>query len=311
MNSQCSISVVIPTRRRAEVLPRALRSVLSQTHPALETIVVVDGPDDSTVQSVASLRCPSVRLIVLPQQRGHAAAKNVGVAHARGSWIAFLDDDDEWLPHKLARQISLGLASKSEHPIVSSKVILRTPGGDYIKPTRVPEPGERIDEYLFCHRSLVTTESLLQTSTLLARRQLLEIVPFRDSQLRWDDADWLLRSLTLATVRLEFVPEPLSIWYTDDPQRRTVTNAQRSKFLSDWVRSNRSLFTKHAYSGALASISRISALEGNKTIIPAHLFEALRRGKPDLIQLSLFLAYFSVPARIQLGLRAFLRRMGA
>ena len=303
--------MVIPTRRRAEVLPRALRSVFCQTHPALETIVVVDGPDDTTVESVASLGNPSVRLIVLPEQRGHAAAKNVGVEHARGRWVAFLDDDDEWLPHKLARQITLGLASKCEHPIVSSKVILRTPGGDYVKPTRVPEPGERIDEYLFCHRSFVTTESLLQTSTLFARRQLLEIVPFRDSQLRWDDADWLLRASTLATARLEFVPEPLSIWYTDDPQRRTLTNARRSQFLSDWVRSNRNLFTKRAYSGALASVSRISALEGNKVIIPAHLFEAIRRGKPDLIQLFLFLAYMSVPGHIQLDLRAFLRRRGA
>lgn len=308
MSYHNSVSVIIPTRSRPEILTRALHSVFSQTHSVLETIVVVDGPDDSTVSVVKTLKNSSLRLIVLPEQQGQNAARNVGVEHSKGDWIAFLDDDDEWLPHKLARQIAATTGCQSENVVVSSKVILRTPGGDFVKPERAPVPMERIDEYLFCRRSFATTESLLQTSTLCVRRQLVAAIPFRNSQVRWAETDWLLRVSALSNARLEFVSEPLSIWYTDDPKRATATNTPAAQFLSAWARSNRRLFSRRAYSGALASISRISAAEGKKATIPSHLVEAFRNGQPDLIQLCLFLGYLCVPSPFQLGLRTSLLR---
>ncbi|MES9846080.1 MAG: glycosyltransferase family A protein [Candidatus Sedimenticola sp. PURPLELP] len=104
------ISVVIPTHNRATVLERALASVLTQTHPAMEVIVVDDGSEDRTRELLAQ-KFPSVRYLHQPNQ-GVSSARNLGIANARGDWIAFLDSDDEWLPGKLQAQKEL----LSNHP---------------------------------------------------------------------------------------------------------------------------------------------------------------------------------------------------
>ncbi len=96
------LSVIIPTHNRRALLERALASVLAQTAPATELIVVDDGSRDDTAAAVQA-RFPAVRYLWQPN-RGVSAARNRGIAAARCEWLAFLDSDDEWLPHKLERQ---------------------------------------------------------------------------------------------------------------------------------------------------------------------------------------------------------------
>ncbi len=99
-----SVSVVIPTHNRAELLGRALLSVQAQSRPAGEIIVVDDGSDDGTAELVRSA-FPAVRY-VRQEQRGVSAARNRGLEAATGQWIAFLDSDDEWRVEKLERQMA-------------------------------------------------------------------------------------------------------------------------------------------------------------------------------------------------------------
>lgn len=96
------VSVVIPTHNRAHLLARALDSVLAQTLPALEIIVVDDGSTDDTRGLVAE-RYPQCIYLKQPQT-GVSAARNAGIQAASGDWIAFLDSDDAWLPGKLEAQ---------------------------------------------------------------------------------------------------------------------------------------------------------------------------------------------------------------
>lgn len=100
------VSVVIPTRDRPALLARAIASVQAQTVSDLEVIVVDDGSttDVSTVAPAAGdLR---LRYRRHPAPRGAAAARNTGLAAARGAFVAFLDDDDVWLPEKIERQLA-------------------------------------------------------------------------------------------------------------------------------------------------------------------------------------------------------------
>jgi len=98
------ISVIIPTFNRCDTLPRAIDSVFAQdcTEP-LEVIVVDDGSQDGTLdllqQSYPAVICLS------QDNQGVSAARNHGLRRARGEWIALLDSDDEWLPHKLSLQL--------------------------------------------------------------------------------------------------------------------------------------------------------------------------------------------------------------
>ena len=100
-----SISVVIPAYNSAAQLARALDSVLAQTRPAEEILVVDDGSTDATAE-VARSYGDAVRLIA-QANAGAAAARNAGIRAARGTWIAFLDADDEWLPDRLALQTDI------------------------------------------------------------------------------------------------------------------------------------------------------------------------------------------------------------
>lgn len=97
-----TISVIIPTYNRAGLLPRAIGSVLSQTSPADELIVVDDGSSDNTAEILAAY---GGQLQVIRQKnRGVSAARNTGIERAKGEWIALLDSDDAWLPRKLENQ---------------------------------------------------------------------------------------------------------------------------------------------------------------------------------------------------------------
>ncbi len=97
-----NISVIVPTYERRDLIARALDSVMGQTLPAAEIIVIDDGSTDGTADFVAR-NFPSVKLLCQPH-RGVSAARNHGIRVAAGEWIALLDSDDEWLPHKLERQ---------------------------------------------------------------------------------------------------------------------------------------------------------------------------------------------------------------
>ncbi|MFP8953665.1 glycosyltransferase family 2 protein [Natrialbaceae archaeon A-arb3/5] len=99
------VSVVIPTYNRAETLARAIDSALEQTVDDLEVVVVDDGSTDDTPSVLATYDDPRVRPVVHATNRGANVARNTGIEHARGEYIAFLDSDDEWRPAKLERQL--------------------------------------------------------------------------------------------------------------------------------------------------------------------------------------------------------------
>lgn len=114
------VSVIIPTYNRASVLPRAIDSVLAQKDVEFEVIIVDDGSTDDTSQIlgprttihgprknvlVARETWPVVR-VFLQENRGPAAARNLGIQQAQGEWITFLDSDDEWKPGKLKAQLA-------------------------------------------------------------------------------------------------------------------------------------------------------------------------------------------------------------
>ena len=97
-----SIAAIIPTRDRAEMTERAVRSVLSQTHKPDEVIVVDDGSVDGTGERLRQI-FPEITLHRL-EGIGVSAARNHAIRSARSEWLAFLDSDDEWLPEKLEAQ---------------------------------------------------------------------------------------------------------------------------------------------------------------------------------------------------------------
>ena len=101
------ISVVIPAYRASETLQATIRSIVVQTYPPFEVIVVLDGPDDECVRLFRNANFPAfVKLIELPHNVGVASARNNGIKVSQGDYIALCDADDVWHPQKLEVQFN-------------------------------------------------------------------------------------------------------------------------------------------------------------------------------------------------------------
>jgi glycosyltransferase involved in cell wall biosynthesis len=98
------VAVIVPTRDRAAMLGRAIRSALGQTMPDVQVVVVDDASTDDTPAVLRGIQDPRLRHLRLQQSGGPARARNAGIRASQSEWVAFLDDDDEWLPDRLALQ---------------------------------------------------------------------------------------------------------------------------------------------------------------------------------------------------------------
>ena len=99
------VTVVITTHNRADLLPRAVESVLAQTYTDYEIIIVDDCSSDDTQEVIAGLDDPRIRSFRHERNRGVSAARNTAIFNARGEYVALLDDDDEWLPMNLELRV--------------------------------------------------------------------------------------------------------------------------------------------------------------------------------------------------------------
>lgn len=308
MNKDVKISVVIPTRNRSVLVSRAVMSALSQSFRSIEVVVVIDGPDNETVKTLERIKDPRLKVLALQKNVGGSDARNAGVKAANGEWVAFLDDDDEWLPEKLARQIDFAVRLRNAFPVISCRFIARTPNGDFVWPKRFPKHSEPISEYLFVRNSFFQGDGYLVTSTLLVKKKLLEIVPFQSGLKKHQDWDWVLRVAHRDGVSFEMVPEALVICYLEE-SRFGISSKSMWRYSLAWLQENRQLVTPRAYAGFIATtIVPQAAYQGDwKAFIPL-LWEMFHFGKPRIIDFFLFTGMWCIPRRLRRVIRGVFKK---
>jgi glycosyltransferase involved in cell wall biosynthesis len=195
-------SVIIPTYNRASTLPRALDSVLTQTHPADEIIVVDDGSDDET-STLISENYPQIRYLYQSNQ-GVSSARNTGIAGAKSEWIALLDSDDAWLPEKLERQRDSLITHPRLHICHTEEIWIRN--GIRVNPMRKhAKQGGRIFQ-----RCLPLC--VISPSSVVLHRSLFEKYGDFDSSLpACEDYELWLR--LCAHEEVQFLEQPLVVKY--------------------------------------------------------------------------------------------------
>jgi glycosyltransferase involved in cell wall biosynthesis len=189
-----AVSVVVPTRDRLALLSQAaLPSALGQAGVDVEVIVVDDGSIEETGRRLQALaEQEGVRVLRHDRPRGVAAARNTGVAAARAEWVAFLDDDDLWSPHKLAAQLESVAVSGASFAYCG--VVVLTEGGTPTEIMEPPRPQGLRDELL--RRNSLPAGS----SNVLAATRLVRNVGGFDERLSYL-ADWdLWLKLALAGI---------------------------------------------------------------------------------------------------------------
>ena len=206
-----SVTVVIPTRGRPELLARALRSIYAQRYDAhIECLVVLDGPDAATGPFPAPAQGSrrSLRVIANTRKPGLAGARNTGILAAHGELVAFCDDDDEWRPGKIGEQVP-HLTGESDVSAVSCGIEVCY--GDREVP-RLPRKGRvTFDDLL---RDRLTD---MHPSTYLARRRdVLDRIGLVDEDIPGsyaEDYDWLLRAARVAPIRTVESPMTRVHWH--------------------------------------------------------------------------------------------------
>jgi glycosyltransferase involved in cell wall biosynthesis len=130
MMPRAPVSVILPTRNRLELLRRAVESVRTQSEQHVELIVVDDASTDGTQAYLEELAAndPRVRFVRNASPRGGGGARNEGIKLSRGEWVAFIDDDDEWLPNKLQRQLEI-LRANADAVACSCSYVVRSASG--------------------------------------------------------------------------------------------------------------------------------------------------------------------------------------
>ncbi len=233
-------SVVIPVYNRADMLGAAIGSVLAQTEQDFEIIVVDDGSTDNPASVARSYRDPRIWIIRQPN-RGGSAARNTGIDHARGQFVAFLDSDDSFLPHHL--EAMRVLLEDTEDMVGYARIVVDRGGArTFMKPPRVLAPGEHMATYLFCDRGFVPT------STLVAPRSLARRVRYDEALPCAQDTDFAIR-LFLAGCRFVMADAPGAVWMdVGDPGRASA--GRKSARLMDWLESLRPQIPDIAYHGA-------------------------------------------------------------
>lgn len=201
------VSVIIPTHNRRNLLVESIASVQAQTRRDLEILVCDDGSSDGSREAVQALieKDPRIRWI----EGGHTGfpgvVRNRGIRAAKGEWIAFQDSDDLWLPEKIERQLQI-LRSAPEAGFIYCYALALSPAGEKrrMTPFRVPRAGRMFETLLF--------HSIVQTPTVLVRRNLLERAGLFDEQMRLTIAeDYELYLRLAAETPFHFLAEDLVV----------------------------------------------------------------------------------------------------
>ncbi len=301
------VSVVIPTFRRPQLVKRAVMSALAQSLQEIEIIVVIDGADKDTTSTLSEIDDSRLRVIELSKNQGACFARDFGAKSAIAEWIAFLDDDDEWMPQKLELQLEAAKASNYKFPIISSYLIAQTPQGETVWPRRLPKKSEPISEYLFVRNTLFMGEGLIQTSTIFTKKELLQKVSFDNRLKKHQDWDWILRAVVIEDAGLEFVEQTLAIWNLEG-KHQSLSKSFSWQSSLHWIQSRRNLVTCRAYSSfILAEVSARAAAAGDISAILLLFHEALRFGEPQPMDICLYFGMWLFPPNIRGKLRNILR----
>jgi len=271
MENESLVSVIMPTYNGEKTIQRAIKSVLNQSYKNLEVIVVDDCSQDNTVMVVNSIKDRRIKLIRHNENRNGSAARNTGIKESRGKYIAFLDDDDEWLKEKISKQIKY-LKSKNSKEwkacIPSHRILSNRKWREVI----LKKEGDIRREIFMMEMSLGAGSSLL-----IDKEIIKEIGLFNEEYIRHQDMEYILRYLM--KYKLGVMSEVLTLIHghsgnVSGEKMATV----KKKFLKDFKREIDSFgrrLSRRIYARQWLQVSKHYALDGDVLNTFRYLFKSL------------------------------------
>ncbi|MBM2813991.1 MAG: hypothetical protein HW421_753 [Ignavibacteria bacterium] len=214
------ISVIIPTWNRANLIEKAIGSVLAQTYSNLEVLICDDGSTDNTEEIVSSINDKRIRFIAGTHAGVPAVPKNRGITESKGEWLAFLDSDDLWFPAKLEKQLR---RAKELNCLASSTNAVRFVPGEGEKDTFIYWKKPRIN-----FNNLLAGNLIISSSAMLHRSIFAKTEGFPEEKVLKVGEDYSLWLRVLTQTDCAYINERLVV-YTDEPK-----SSVRAKQVNIW-----------------------------------------------------------------------------
>lgn len=251
------VSVMIPTHNRSTLLRVAIQSVLQQTFQDFETVVVDDASNDNTEEVVNSFADQRIKYIRHKTNQGEATTRNTGLKNGKGEYIAFLDDDDEWLPDKLQKQVAILDHSPKEVGGVNTGWVTIDGATGRILTRKLPSKKGNIFPELLYH------QYYLAPSSLMLRKSCIDKVGCFDESIPFGlDHDMWLR--IAKEFQFECIEEPLMKYRIHEKRLTRNFNlviAGREKFVEkykQWLK-----MIPKSYSREYIKLGILYCLNGN------------------------------------------------
>jgi glycosyltransferase involved in cell wall biosynthesis len=235
-----TVSVIIPAFNAARCIARAVQSVLDQTYCDYQIIVIDDGSTDNTAQIVKAFG-DKVTYLYQPNA-GVSAARNTAISAAKGSWIAFLDADDQWLKDKLTLQMAL----LGKYPFLKWCASNRYQS-DGIRKSAVADPavlkqalGDKDYFENYFHAAAQNKCPIITSSIIVAKEVFDQVGSFQPGLVMGEDLDLWWR-ITYRYPQIGYIPQPLNINFLD------VANVDFTRLRLETKRgiSGRNLIARH------------------------------------------------------------------
>lgn len=222
------VTVIIATYGRSTALKRAIYSVLNQTYSNLEILIIDDNDDvklkNNVREIVDSIPDKRIKLISNKKNLGGSLARNVGIMNSSAKYISFLDDDDEYLPEKIEKQINLFLNSNDDNLALIYGFCLQKRNGKPFKEYKKNIIGHCIFDGMI--------ECVAATSQWMCKKELLlKVGMFEDTPCKQDS--YLILKLLCHGYTIDRVPEILSVFNTDSGVHRISTSSHKKRIVGE------------------------------------------------------------------------------
>lgn len=248
-----TVSVIVPTYNRADLLQRALDSVFAQTYRNFELIVIDDASTDNTDALLHGYPDPRLRVLRQPSNRGVAASRNWGMREATGPLIAFLDSDDEWFPQKLAHQVARFAVLPESVGLIYCAVETVDSEGNLRTDLPAPHSG-------YLQSRLLLNNFIVGGSCAMIRRSVLATAGYFDETLpAIEDYDFWLRIARFYA--FDYLAEPLVRYFDPvrgDPERDAE---RRSRNFMANFRARHAFYERNRHEMERAGVEHLFLLE--------------------------------------------------
>lgn len=272
------VSIITPVYNGAEFLNRSIKSVLAQTYDKWELILIDDGSVDKSVQVIEKyLTDVRIKLLKNVQNSGISATRNRGVKDSKGEFIALLDQDDEWFPEKLTRQVNQLKELDESYGLIYSNTEVRFENGTIIerKKDLVPKPDVQ------SNLELMLLGNRIASPTVLIRKSVIDEIGSFDESILWGGDDYDLWIRIAQKYRFFYQEEVLCIRYehqknysVDKKRMMSKTIELGEKYVELYgldADFSRKLKANHLYRYGIESIKGKNIREGLKYILKSLL----------------------------------------